>query len=114
MIGPGSDKNAEFWAEMPFLGGVVANELNCGNGGPPNSFQTGSKTLALEERTLGGSIRGEKRKCKLPEACSFAELAVLYIKSNSFGRVQEQSLSLFRNLGFFIVFDLVIFGSVAA
>ena len=36
------------------------------------------------QRTLGGSIRGEKRKCKLPEACSFAELAVLYIESNSF------------------------------
>ena len=69
---------------MPFFGGVVANELNCGNGGPPNSFQTGSKTLAMGERTLGGSIRGEKRKGKLPEACSFAELAVLYIKSNSF------------------------------
>ena len=44
--------------------------------------QTGSKTLALGERTLGGSIRGGKRKCKLPEACSFAKLAVLYIKSN--------------------------------
>ena len=53
MIGPGSDKNAEFWAEMPFLGGVVANELNCGNGGPPNSFETDGVKEPLVDRSEG-------------------------------------------------------------